>query len=99
MVFNPTTMYLVHLEAQIHSKDDKPIGRIIELEPEPFPAQTDDEAIKEACSRADINEYLKSLRLTKGGGHKKFLVRVRSVKKTIGNKAIFTPRYKAGKFK
>jgi len=98
MTIDPKTMYWVHLEARIHSKDDKPIGKIIELEPEAFPAQTDDEAVKEACHLAEVNEHLKSLRLTNGGSHKKFLVRVKMVKKALDGKEIFSPRYKNERF-
>lgn len=98
MTIDPATMYWVHLEARIHSKDGKPIGKVIELEPEVFPAQTDDEAIKEACRLAEVNERLRSLRLTNGGSHKKFLVRVKKVEKALGEKVIFAPRYKNGKF-
>ena len=93
-------MYSVYFEAQVHSTDNEPIGKIIKLsDPDMFPAENNDEAVKEACRLADVNEYLKSLRLTKGGSSKKLLVRVRIVKKHLEGKTIFAPKYKNGRFK
>lgn len=93
-------MYSAYFEAQIHSADNRPIGRIIKLsDPDMFPAESDDEAVKEGCRLAGINEYLKSLRLTNGGRNKKCLVRVRMIKKNLEDRKIFVPRYKKGRFK
>ncbi|MDO8442758.1 MAG: hypothetical protein Q7S81_00650 [bacterium] len=92
-------MYSVYFEIQSHSMEDRPIGRIIQLpDPDMFPAESDDEAVKEACRLAEVNERLRSHRLTRGGGSKKILLRVRMIKKELEGRIIFAPRYKNGSF-
>lgn len=100
MVLKIEMMYSAFFEAQTHSKHDKPIGRVIALsDPDIFPAESNEKAIKEAVRRAEINEDLKSLRLTTGGSSKKFLVRVRMIRKNLENEIIFLPKYKEEEFK
>lgn len=88
-------MYAVFFEARVHSVLDQPIGRIIELsDPDIIPAQNDEEAIKIAFDRAELIEYLKSLRLSNKKHSRKLRVRVKSVvRKGVTDEVILTPKY------
>lgn len=93
-------MYAVFFEARVHSILDQPIGRIIELsDPDIIPARNDEEAIKMAFDRAELIEYLKSLKLNRKEVSRKLRVRVKSViRKGATDEVILTPKYK-GQFK
>ena len=96
-----TTMYAIYFETKVYF-GDKPIGDTIELsDPDIIPAANDEEAIKRAFERAELIEYLKSLRLSNKASNKKILARVRAVVRMEQNKdiVIHTPKYKRGDFK
>ena len=95
-----STMYSVFFEARMYSGQNKPIGKVLELpDPDIFPAANDEEAIKIAFDRAELLEYLKSLRLSRKECPRKLLIRVREiVRKGAMDKTVLTPKYK-GEFK
>jgi len=97
---NTIRMYAVFFEARSYSGQNKPVGRILELsDPDIFPATNDEEAIKIAFDRAELIEYLKSLRIRKKISARKLLVRVKTIIcKGETDKIILTPKYK-GEFK
>ncbi len=75
-----SVMYAVYFEAQLHGDDNEPVGKIMQLsDPDIFPANSDKEAIKKAHERADLVEYLKSLKVRNRRGAKKLFVRVKTV--------------------
>jgi|GEM_PF-2075914 len=97
---NGAIMYSVFFEAQSFCGENKPVGKVLELpDPDIFPAMNDEQAIKAAIDRAELIEYLKSLRLTRKESSRKLLVRVKAViRKGEKDEIIFTPKYK-GEFK
>jgi hypothetical protein len=98
---NNAMMYAVFFEARMHSVNDQPVGKILELsDPDIIPAQNDEEAIKMAFDRAELIEYLKSLRLNGKESARKLMVRVKTVirKGDMKDEVVFTPKYK-GQFK
>lgn len=92
-----TTMYCAYFEMKVHLNGE-PIGRTIELsDPDIYPAISDAEAIEKAFKRAELVEYIKSLRIRKNQSDKKILVRLKEVvRKDKSNETIFTPKYRGG---
>ena len=99
MTLEDNSMYSVFFEAQMHSAQDKPIGKVMELsDPDIFPATDDEEAKKISFDKAEAIEYLKSLRIRRNESSKKMLIRVKRVVRICDKETILTPKYK-GKFK
>lgn len=98
-----SVIYAAFFEAQVHSAEGKPIGKILKLsDPDVFPGKSDKEAIIESFRRVEITEYLKSLRITRRENNRRFRVRLaKVVRRNRGAKdeIIFTPKYKKGEFK
>lgn len=92
-----STMYCAYFEMKVHIHD-KPVGRTIRLsDPDIFPAINDSEAIRKAFERAELIEYLKSLKIRKTQSDKKIMIRLRAVvRKDKSNETIFIPKYEKG---
>ena len=89
-----TMMYSAYFEARI-CLHGKMIGRTMKLsDPDVFPAVSDNDAVKKAFEKAEMVEYLKSLRIRGTESDKKILVRLRSVvRKDKADATILTPKY------
>lgn len=100
-MYTTDAMYSVWFEGQVHSGNGEPIGKIIDLsDPDIFPAKNDGDAMDKAFQRADVVEYLKSLRLNERISARKFLVRVKTVIRQSTREIIYErKRRKEKKFK